>query len=221
MKILKRLVVIFVASAFYLSGLAVVSGSLNFTTLQASFNLADSVFLDALIAAVVLFVLSPFIQLMLNTLSKRAVWMSMVISLATFVVAVGLTINAITFLDQRLLVVTSALSASAIFLILTTSILALVNQFEYRQQKDDVKDLYKVSIPNPTNLLQKSIERKNFSLLSVSLSLSYVAYCVFYGRYAEISVGEIFTPGAFSVFYVAALTLFVVGSIQSRGRVLR
>lgn len=221
MKTLKRLLVIFVASAFYLSGIAVVSESLNFATLQASFSLADSVFLDALIAAVLLFVLSLFIQLMLNTLSKRAVWMSIVISLATFIVAVGLTINAITFLDQRLLVVTSALSASSIFLILTTSIHSIVNQFEYRQQKDDVKDLYKVSIPNPTNLLQKSIERKNFSLLSVSLALSYVAYCVFYGRYAEISVGEIVTPGAFSVFYVAALTLFVIGSSQSRGRVLR
>lgn len=221
MKVLKLFVVILVTIAFYSASIGVISRDWNFASLEATFNLADSIFRDALIAAGVLVVLALIFQILLNAVSKLSVWITIVISQLTFVVAVGLSIDVLTFLDQRLLVVTSALSASAVFLILTTSIIALINQFEYRRQKDNVKDLYKVSLKNPSKLLQKSIREKNFSLSSVSLALSYISYGVFYGRYAEVSLREIITPGTFSLFYLAVLTFLVVGSIQSRRRVLR
>lgn len=224
MKVFKYLATITIGIIVYFMGIYIISGDFNVTPLTKFINDFEVYRIDLLNTAVALVSILLFSKILLSLLSRfwlRALWLGIFVLIAGTLVGVLLLLEFITFLDSRLLKITSVLLATSTILICLISLLAALTLYQYRKRSRDAKLLYKVSVRNPKLLMFRDEIRRSEVLLAPVIFLSYLVLLYFDSMYSGDEAIYTLNVPIYTFVILFSFLVLMYASIRHGRRLLR
>ena len=187
MKVFKYLATTIIGIILYFMGIYFISGDFYLTPLTEFINDFEVYQNDLLNTAAALLSTFLFSKILLSLLSRvwlRAMWIGIVTLIAGLLAGTLLLLEYITFLDSRLLKITSIVLATSTILISLISLLAAFTLYQHRKRSVDEKLLYKLWVRNPQSLMYLDKVRRSEVLLAPVIFLSYFVLLYFDSMYS-------------------------------------
>lgn len=208
----------------YLLGLFLVAGNVDISNVLAEFAALDTtLFLqsDQMIALVfvtlVVLALSPILQQVIR-LNRWLGILTLVVSLTTSLL---LATGVLTFEDRRLLVITSALLGSFVLSFTPLSLVALIGVRNEKRRLEKLSHLQKLHIQEPRKLLFQSTKQSLSPYASITFLITYSGFLYLYSKYLDVALREVVTTSLYSLSFLVAICLYVVGYVRSVKRFLQ
>lgn len=224
MIVLKYVVSTIFGLFIYFMGIYLISGDFNLSPLTEV--IVDfEVYQNGLFTTgtTLLFIL-VFVKILLSLLSRiwlRAMWLGIVALIAGTITGALLLLEYITFLDSRLLKITSVLLASSTVLMCLLSVLAAFTLYQHRKRSGDERLLYKISVRNPKSMMFLDKVRRSEVLLAPVIFLSYLVLLYFDAMYSgDEAIYKLNVP-MYTIVFIFSLLVLVYASIRRGRRLLR
>ncbi|MFZ9693584.1 MAG: hypothetical protein ACO3BI_03375 [Candidatus Nanopelagicales bacterium] len=224
MKVFQYLPSAIIGILIYLIGIYLISGDFNLTPLTefaVNFEAHQNDLLNTGVTLLFLLVISKILLSLLSRIWHRGMWLGIVLLIAGTLASALLLLEYITFLDLRLLKITSVLLATLTVVISLLSLLAALTRYRYRSQREGENLLYKLWVRNPQSLMFLDKARSSEILLAPVIFLSYLVLLHFDSVYSGDEAIYKLNVSIYTFVFFVLLLVLVYASLRHSRRLLR
>lgn len=224
MKVFTYIVFAIFGLFIYFLGIYFISGDFSlmpFTEFLEDFKVYQNDFFMTCITLLLFLVFSKIVLALFSRLWLRAMWLGIVVLTTGMFTGILLLLEYITFLDSRLLKITSVFLATSIIGISFLSLVAAFTLYQYRKQRGEEELLYKISVRNPKSLMFVATIRNSEVLLAPVILLCYLVLIHFDSLYSDEAAIYTLNVLSYTVAVIFSLFFFAYASIRRGRRLLR
>ena len=224
MKAFKYIVFVVLVFSIYFAGIYLISGTFSLIPLSDAFEDFEGLQKGLLDTGATLLFLLVFSKVMLSLLSRiwlRARWLGIVVLIAGTLTGALLLLEYITFLDSRLLKVTSVLLATITTTMIFLSLVAAFTANKYWKQVKTEELLHKLSVRNPKSLIFTRQMRTSEMFLAPVIFLSYLVFLYFDYVYSDVVAANSLNVPVYTFVFILSFFVFVYALIRHNRRLLR